>query len=101
MVQDGMPVVVEILPWVSEELRPGEAAHLRFETRAATLRDLLKRLAAADAAFARLVYDPAADGPREYIQVLLNDRVVAWVEESGAPLNMGDRVTLISAYTGG
>ncbi len=94
-------VRVEVLPWVSDELRPGETGHVWIEADGATLHGLLKSLAESDPAFARLVFDLAADRPRDAIQVLVNDRAVAWLQERDAPLSAGDRVTLVPAYAGG
>ncbi len=77
-----MQIQVEVSPWLSDALRPGASGSLLLQVEASTLRDALARLATADEDFARLVFDVTGQHPREHVQVLHNDRLVAWLAEA-------------------
>lgn len=96
-----MKVQVETLPWLSEQLRPGSSGALLWQAEGATLRQALQHLALADETFARIVFDVDRQHPRDHVQLLHNDRVVAWLREADLPLAEDDRITVLPAFAGG
>ncbi len=98
-----MRIKVEILPWLSDMLRPGTVGSLRFEHQmaGATVGDLLEDLAEADPAFGRLIYDRKARELRYPARAIVNERLLEFMEGLDTLLAEGDTVSFMAAYTGG
>lgn len=97
-------VRLECFGWVARELGLGErgVATLELPLEAGlTVGALLARLAAESEAFARLVYDRERGYLREYVALLLNDRMVELVGGLEARLQPGDRLLLLPGFSGG
>ena len=94
-------VQIEILPWLSQQLRPGTRGSIILEAEGTTLRDVLGRLAADEPNAAALALNPDDARWEGHVQVLLNDRLVIWRGEADTPLQAGDRLTLVPPYVGG
>lgn len=66
-----------------------------------TVRALLARPAAESEAFARLVYEAEEGYVREYVALLLNDRMIELAGGLEAPLHAGDRLMPLPGFSGG
>lgn len=98
-----MRIRVEILPWLSDSLKPGTVGSLRFEHQleGRTVGDLLDELAAADPAFERLLYDRQARELRYPARAIVNGQLLEFLQGMETPLSEGDTVSLMATYTGG
>lgn len=100
---DQMRIKVEILPWLSNFMRPNHVGSIRFEHQfsGTNFRDLLQELAAADPAFANLIYDPESREMRYPAQAIVNEKLLEFLGGLDAQLSEGDTVTFMATYTGG
>lgn len=98
-----MRIKVEILPWLSNSMRPGHIGSIRFEHELAgsSFRDLLDELARDDAAFAELIYDPQSGDMKYPAQGIVNGKLLEFLGGLDARLSAGDTATFIATYTGG
>lgn len=98
-----MQVKVEILPWLSTQMRPGTTGRISLEHGLAgsTMRDLLEELASADPVFAQMIYDRQSRELRYPALVVVNDQLLDLLQGLDTPLSAGDAVTFMATYVGG
>ncbi|MGI5838022.1 MAG: MoaD/ThiS family protein [Chloroflexota bacterium] len=98
-----MLIHVEILPWLSNSMRPNQLGSIKFEHESSgtSFRDLLEELSKADPAFANLIYDSEAGEMRYPAQALVNGQFLHFLGGLDAKISDGDIVTFIATYTGG
>ncbi len=98
-----MRIKVEILPWLSDTMRPGSIGSLRFEHQmvGATVGDLLEELSQVDAAFGQLIYDRQSRELRYPVRAIVNEQLLEFLHGLDTKLSDGDTVTFMAAYTGG
>ncbi len=98
-----MRIKVEILPWLSNSMRPQHIGSIRFEHQLAgsSFRDLVREISDSDPAFAKLIYDREADELRFPARAVVNDRLLEFLQGLDTVLNEGDTVTFMATYTGG
>lgn len=98
-----MRIKVEILPWLSDSMRPGVVGSLRLEHQleGSTFGDLMEELSKADPAFARLIYDREARELRYPARAVVNQQLLEFLQGMETRLSDGDAVTLMATYTGG
>lgn len=102
--QGGPTVRLECFGWVCRELGMREGSKAGWELpldEGLTAGGLLARLAADQPAFARLVYDTQLDRVHEYVQLLLNDRMIELVGGLEHPLQPGDHLLILPGFSGG
>lgn len=97
-------VRVEILPWLSQRVDPGCDGALKLTMSFApgeTVGGLLAQLAARYPGFAASVFDQAHGCLHEYANVVINDRLLEAQGGLDAPLEDGDEIVIVPAYSGG
>ena len=94
---------VEILPWLSRYFATDHSTHVVFEAQVddgATVRDLLRQLAAETPEFGRMLYDQ--DGRvAGHISLIVNGRLYELTGGLEAELQPGDTLRLLPAFSGG
>ncbi len=99
-----MPKVsVEILPWLSQAVVPGQSGRLllEMEVQGSRIRDLLEALAAAYPSFAGKVYDTGRRDTTDLVEIALNGKMLGYSDTLDAAIADGDTVLLLPAYGGG
>ncbi len=97
-------VTVEVVAWVTQFVGgDGTRRRLFQETLppGATVRDALQGVCARYPSLAEALWTPGGRELAEHIEVLVNDAVLGVAHTLDSPLNEGDRITLIGAFTGG
>ncbi len=96
-------IQVEILPWLSNSMRPNQIGSIRFEheLKGSCFRDLLEELSKADPAFANLIYDSDSGEMRYPAQAIVNGRFLQFFGGLDTKMTDGDVVTFMATYTGG
>ncbi|MGE5617883.1 MAG: MoaD/ThiS family protein [Sphingomonadaceae bacterium] len=98
-----MRINVEILPWLSNSMRPGSLGSIRLEheLRGKTFGDLMVELSEVDPAFAQLIFDRKARELRYPARAIVNDQLLEFLQGMDTKLSDGDTVAIIATYTGG
>ena len=98
-----MLIHVEILPWLSNSMRPNQLGSIKFEHESSgtSFRDLLEELSKADPAFANLIYDSEAGEMRYPASRHSSTGNFCISRGLDAKISDGDIVTFIATYTGG
>lgn len=99
-----MRVQVEIFPWLSKRIAPGQEGPLVLEQQVEQgqiLRDLLNELATRYDSFGQVVFDGENQQLQDHVVLLINGRLVRSPTELGAKLRDDDRVTIVPVYAGG
>ncbi len=98
-----MRVKVEILPWISQSMRPNVVGSIRFEhcMSGTSFRDLMLEMAESDPDVARIIYDRDRDELRFPVKAVINEQLLEFLQGMGTELSEGDSVTLMATYTGG
>ncbi len=97
-------ITVEFIPWLSNQIQPGQAGRLVMRQAISggdTVRTLLERMAQADPRLAANVFNLKAHELHEHVAAVLNDRMLELLGGLDQPLQEGDTLTLLPTFQGG